>query len=105
MNDRVVWSGDHDPLTPENLDAAAAVWIHAGPYEAFTARGRCYIRWGDKPVLSFSSMEREPDKWELVMSQNPKMGPFPEAVMDRYVVILRDVIDRLTRETGPSSEP
>ena len=105
MNERVLWRGDRNPLTEQNLTDAAGVWVRGGDYAAVPGDEKCFIRWGkDKAVLLITAREPEPGSWELVMSQNPKMGPFPDKVMDRFVDVLRDVTGKLTQD-APSPRP
>lgn len=105
MNERVVWRGDRNPLTEQNLADAAAVWVRGGDYTAVPKDDKCFIRWGkDKAVLLITAREAEGGAWELVMSQNPKMEAFPDKVMDRFVEILRDVTAKLTQD-DPSLRP
>lgn len=98
MNDRVVWTGDVNPLTKDVLKDVGSVWI-AGSYTAHAENGKCYIAWGQKPVLSFSTQETADGKWEMIMRQNPKMGTFPDKVMDNYEKLLAPVVEHITRAT------
>lgn len=105
MNDRTVWSGDRNPITPENIDAAKAVWIRGGDYDVASENGQCYIDWGKKRILALVPMERGPGQWDLVLRQNPNMGMFPDKVMDGYATMLRPLVEKLTRvEVSPAPE-
>lgn len=97
MNERVVWTGDRNPITEGSLSGLDKVWLNFGDYTAFARGGVCFVAWGEKPVLSISAEERG-GNWDLVMRQNPKMAPFPDKVMETYQKALRPVIQHLTRE-------
>ena len=98
MNERVVWSGDHNPLTEEALTGVQDIWIRGGDYTAVPKGDVCYVAWGKKPVMSFAARKEPDGVWSLVMGQNPNMGPFPDKVMDNFEKILSPITRHLTRE-------
>lgn len=100
MSERVIWTGTENPLTAEALENAKNAWI-AGSYTATAKNDKCYILWGEKPVLSIAARESD-GAWELVMAQNPNMGPFPDKVMDKYVELMAPVLNKIL--TAPSAE-
>lgn len=100
-----VWTGDRNPINETNLKAVENVWISLGAYKAREKAGTCYVLWGDKAILSFVPQEKEDGSWEVLMRQNPKMGRFPDQVMDRYRKGLAEVISTLTQEPEPSPQP
>ena len=96
MNERVIWEGDENLLTEERLEGVGDIWFRGGDYTAVPKDGKCYIHWGQKPVLVIADEEKD-GTHKLIMRQNPNMGEFPDKVMDRYAVMMRQLTEHLTR--------